>query len=378
MLGKIVSPRLEKLEKEFLESGGEWKEVRVEKIFTAKNGDFDIQQKHINNKGEFIITSGLQNNGILGKSDIKAKIFDRNTITVDMFGNAFFRNYKYKLVTHARVFSLDSKNFMMNEKIGLYFVSQFAYFSKIFSYSNMCSYNKIKDLKITLPFLNGEIYFSYMEKYIEELEAYLMASGLKNYHLTKYDEKVLDKFNELYENAPETRDQRPETRDQTARIDRFILENLFSAETGDIDLQQSDINDRGTYFINSGLQNNRIKGKTDKPAKIFPSNTITIDFWGNAFYRNFDYKMATHNHVFSLSDASIKNEQVGLYLVSSMRYLSKIYSYNDMGTWNKMKKLEIEVPILNDEIDYKFMKDFIYAIEKLVIKDVVIWADKKI
>lgn len=88
--------------------------------------------------------------------------------------------------------------------------------------------------------------------------------------------------------------------------------------------------------------------------------------------------MATHNHVFSLSGASIKNEQVGLYLVSSMSYLSKIYSYNDMGTWNKMKKLEIEVPILNDEIDYKFMKDFIYAIEKLVIKDVVIWADKKI
>ena len=43
-----------------------------------------------------------------------------------------------------------------------------------------------------------------------------------------------------------------------------------------------------------------------------------------------------------------------------------------------MKKWEIEVPTLNDEIDYKFMKDFIYAIEKLVIKDVVIWADKKI
>ena len=49
-----------------------------------------------------------------------------------------------------------------------------------------------------------------------------------------------------------------------------------------------------------------------------------------------------------------------------------------MGTWNKMKKLEIEVPTLNGEIDYKFMEDFIYAIEKLVIKDVVIWADKKI
>ena len=40
--------------------------------------------------------------------------------------------------------------------------------------------------------------------------------------------------------------------------------------------------------------------------------------------------------------------------------------------------MEIEVPTLNNEIDYKFMKDFIYAIEKLVIKDVVIWTDKKI
>ena len=88
--------------------------------------------------------------------------------------------------------------------------------------------------------------------------------------------------------------------------------------------------------------------------------------------------MATHNHVFSLSSTTIKNEQVGLYLVSSMSYLSKIYSYNNMGTWNKMKKLEIEVPILNGEIDYKFMEDFIYAIEKLVIKDIVIWTEKKI
>lgn len=27
-----------------------------------------------------------------GKTDIKSKIFDKNTITIDMFGNAYFRN----------------------------------------------------------------------------------------------------------------------------------------------------------------------------------------------------------------------------------------------------------------------------------------------
>ena len=54
---------------------------------------------------------------------------------------------------------------------------------------------------VALPFLNGKIYFSYMEKYIEELEAYLVATGLKNYRLTKYDEEVLDKFNRLSETS---------------------------------------------------------------------------------------------------------------------------------------------------------------------------------
>ena len=88
--------------------------------------------------------------------------------------------------------------------------------------------------------------------------------------------------------------------------------------------------------------------------------------------------MATHNHVFSLSGDTIKNEKVGLYIVSTMRYLTKIYSYDYMGTWNKMKKMKIELPIENDKIDYKFMEDFIKVIEKLIIKDVVIWADKKI
>lgn len=54
---------------------------------------------------------------------------------------------------------------------------------------------------------------------------------------------------------------------------------LFTAEKGDVDLQQDDVNGRGCYFINSGLSNDGIKGRTDRPAKTFPANTISIDFW---------------------------------------------------------------------------------------------------
>ncbi|MCI8601399.1 MAG: hypothetical protein HFE45_07380 [Oscillospiraceae bacterium] len=137
--------------------------------------------------------------------------------------------------------------------------------------------------------------------------------------------------------------------DQSQRETReFKMSDLFVAQTGDVDLQQSDVNGKGCYFINSGLENNGIKGRTDRPAKIFPANTISIDFWGNAFYRDFEYKMATHNHVFSLSGNVIKNREVGLYLVSSMKYFRKIFSYNNMGTWNKISKLKIVLPIQID------------------------------
>ena len=169
----------------------------------------------------------------------------------------------------------------------------------------------------------------------------------------------------------------------------FSFDYLFDAQTGDVDLQQKDINGKGCYFINSGLENDGIKGKTDRSARVFSKNTITIDFWGNAFYRPFEYKLATHNHVFSLSGEIIKNELVGLYLVSQMMYLRKMFSYAEMGTWNKMKSLYISLPIITDKNkkpildsehkyhpdgyipDFDYMEKYIRAMQKKVIADVV-------
>jgi hypothetical protein len=154
---------------------------------------------------------------------------------------------------------------------------------------------------------------------------------------------------------------------------------LFTSKTGDTDLQQKDINGKGEYFLNSGYTNCGVNGKTDRPARIFSKNTITIDFLGYVFYRNFDYKMATHNHIFSLSGEVIKNEKIGLFLVASLSYLKNLFSFSNMGTWTKFKDLNIKLPITaNGEIDFEFMNNFIKAIEKLVIKDVVLYTDNKI
>ncbi len=67
-----------------------------------------------------------------------------------MFGCAFYRSFPYKMVTHARVFSLKPK-FEINHKIGLFLSTLFFDYPKKFGYENMCSWAKIKNDKVILP-----------------------------------------------------------------------------------------------------------------------------------------------------------------------------------------------------------------------------------
>ena len=168
----------------------------------------------------------------------------------------------------------------------------------------------------------------------------------------------------------------------------FLLGDLFECEKGDVDLQQKDINGKGELFINSGLENKGIKGRTDKSAKIFPAGTLTIDFWGNAFYRDEPYKLATHNHVFSLSGDVLKNEAAGLYVEAALAKLPQLFSYTNMATWPKLQKLAISLPVVppidpdhsytSDDIDWAYMELYIRAVEKQVVAGVVEYKDKVI
>ena len=128
-LGKTVSPR------NMPRCEGGFKEFKLGELFTSENGDTDIQGHHLNGKGNNVVSSGTQNNGIVGRTDVKAKVFSKNTITIDMFGNSFFQNEEYKLVTHARVFALKWLDDDITENIGLYLTGLFFYLPQKYSYT---------------------------------------------------------------------------------------------------------------------------------------------------------------------------------------------------------------------------------------------------
>ena len=95
----------------------------------------------------------------------QAKIFEKDTITIDMFWYSFLRNHPYKMVTHGRVMSLNSKN--KNRFFLLYLLSSLQYLKNRYWFDNMLTWKKIKEEEISIPTTSdNEINLSLIESYI--------------------------------------------------------------------------------------------------------------------------------------------------------------------------------------------------------------------
>lgn len=344
-------------------------------MFESFNGNFDIKKEHINGVGNYVITAGLSNNGILGKTDVDAKIFDKNTITIDMFGNAFYRQFQYKMVTHARVFSLKPL-FEMTQKQGLFMANSFHFLKYGFGYENMCSWAKIGNTKISLPTKNGEIDFDFMENFISQLEAfhllqleafhlsqleaYLLVTGLKDYTLTFAEQQALADF----ENGK-------------VQWGEFNLKKLFGKSTRGKRLKSADRITGNLPFVTAGEADTGISAYIGNEVEVFSKNTTTIDMFGSAKYRNYDYGGDDHIAVVHTEKLNKHTSIFTTTAIHKSSYAGK-FSYARNFYAKDADELNIFLPSQNNAPNYDYMALLISAIQKLVIKDVVLYADKKI
>mgnify|MGYP000162312776 CR=1 FL=1 len=348
-------------------------------MFKSSNGDFDIQKNHINGKGEYVITAGIANCGILGKSDVAARVFSSNTITVDMFGNAFYRSFSYKMVTHARVFSIQPK-FRISERQGLFFSNSFHFLTYYFGYQNMCSWAKIQNLKIQLPTKNGEIDFEFMGDFVAELEAqrvaeleaYLTVTGLSDYVLTEEEEKAIQDY-------------------LTVNWKEYLMGELFErVNTKKLpykakDLPKEPCGESILPALTSSFMNQGLNYYVPKDEATVLKNVISIPSNSDvyrAYFQSKDFTVLSDAYAIDwiYEDKELNPEQY-LFTVPCINKVTDlpIYSYkNKLGGWNVVKKKNIELPTVDGNIDYNYMETLTKAIQKLVIKDVVDWTDKKV
>ncbi|RKU99041.1 restriction endonuclease [Helicobacter pylori] len=365
-----------------------WGEFRLGDLFEASNGDFDIQKRHINHKGEFVITAGLSNNGVLGQSDIKAKVFESHTITIDMFGCAFYRSFPYKMVTHARVFSLKPK-FEINHKIGLFLSTLFFGYPKKFGYENMCSWAKIKNDKVILPLkptANAQtledIDFDFMEKFIAELEqcrlaelqAYLKATGLENTTLSSDEQNALNVFNNsIGGNTPCGL-----TWQSLKIVDIFEVKNTRNI------LARNVVKDSGTTpYLCASKENNAVNSYInynadflDKGNCIFiGGKTFVVTYQQKDFYSN-----DSHNLALYLKDTHSKTKLNQLFIITCIyKALNNKYSWGDSISNTKIQNDSILLPTNpHGKIDFNFMRTLINALMKQIIQGVAQYCGAKI
>ncbi|WRD41616.1 restriction endonuclease subunit S [Helicobacter pylori] len=368
-----------------------WGEFKLGDLSEASNSDFDIQKRHINHKGEFVITAGLSNNGVLGQSDIKAKVFESHTITIDMFGCAFYRSFPYKMVTHARVFSLKPK-FEINHKIGLFLSTLFFDYPKKFGYENMCSWAKIKNDKVILPLkptantqtLDG-IDFDFMEKFIAELEqcrlaeleAYLKATGLENTTLSSAEENALNVFNNSREgNTP-----------CGLTWQRFRLGDLFEVlpykkrfDANKVNIYASKTKDTYPYVVRTSL-NNGIRGYLKENTNFLNAgNTISFgQDTATMFYQEKPYFTGDKIKILRCKNPNF-NKINALFFITSLTKVFRNFSWGSASfSVSIIENQNISLPTTQDGgIDFNFMRTFINALMKQTIQGVAQYCDAKI
>lgn len=384
MLGKTLSPRLRKLEDEFKKNGGKWQEVCAEKLF-------DIKGNPQLNKDSFVFTENelypyftrtVLNNGVSGYVeylDEEHKI-NGNSIAVGMLGMQFFYMEK-DFYAGQFTKTIFPKFEYFNRKVALYFISLLNKNQKIFQSVLVRDFEKtFNKTKLKLPFLDGKIYFSYMEKYIEELEvehieelkAYLITTNLKDYTLTKKDIEILDIFNKMSKNHLDR---------QTRIIYKYKLGNIFNIETPKRKFNADSVVFGGEYpYVARGETNNGIRGYITEDKKYLnDGNTISFgQDTATMFYQKSAY--FTGDKIKILVPKSFElNRYNALYYITATRKTLKTFSWGSTSyNVKSLENINVEIPASNFIPDNDFMADFIKVIEKMVIKDIIIWLDKRL
>ncbi len=231
----------------------------------------------------------------------------------------------------------------------------------------------MNNTKIQLPTKNSKIDFEFMERCIAELEAeritklnaYLETTGLKNYILSEEEEKVLAEFENM-------------------KFKEYEIQTLFEVSPskayamndGDILIE----NGKTPYVSNQSQNNGYIGWSNLEP--LNPSNVITLsDTWQSErtiFYQNAKFIGKSHLQVMKAYDTKFQKLEL-FFVISCFRkaILEMNYDYGTKFNRSKINTTKIQLPTINNKIDFALMQTFISAIQKLVIKDVVLYVDRK-
>lgn len=239
-------------------------------------------------------------------------------------------------------------------------------------YSNYPRIETLKKDKILLPIKNNEIDYDFMESFVADLNAqhvadlnaYLNVTGLNDYKLTEEEINILDEYKDI-------------------TFEDYNIMNIFNVKNTKNILSRDIVENSGIDpYLCASSENNSISTyitykeelKDEGNCVFIGGKTFVVTYQEKDFYSN-----DSHNLGLYLKDENFRNKYIQLYLVTCVKKsLGYQYSWGNSISKAKIKNDNISLPTINSKISYEKMEKFIKAIQKLVIKDVVKYADEKI
>ena len=335
------------------------------------------------------VMAGITNTGVINYISNPVASFPKNSITVDIFGNTFYRDYDFGAGDDTGVYWNDDEEYSKDTMLFFAVAMQKALLGR-FSYGKKLRSSQSLKFKMMLPVKNDKIDFEFISSFIaeleaerikeleaeriKELEAYLKVTGFDNYELTKEEQDSLAvieaknvlwrefKMEKLFEKIstiklPYKAKELPEE-----ATDNFVLPCLTSS------------------FKNQGLNYYAPKNGATilKDVISIPSNSDVY----RAYFQSNEFTVLSDAYAIRWKDKSMNiSQNQYLFMVMCINKFTDlpIYSYkNKLGGWNMVKNKLVLLPVKKDKIDFNFMETFINAIKKLTLKSVAEYADKRI
>lgn len=323
------------------------------------------------------MTAGIQNQGLNNYVPRRNATILKDMITISAnganTGATFYQNKEFTVLQDAYAIKWKYSENKLSDKQYLFLVGAInkAIYGN-YEWTNKAGWERIKTKAIQLPVTNKKIDFEFMENFVieletqsvAELEAYLNVTGLKNYELTEEEKNILKEYNNIEFKSYNI-------------LDVFNIKNTKNILSRDI------VENSGTTpYLCASSENNSISSYIDYKEELkdegncifIGGKTFVVTYQESDFYSN-----DSHNLGLYLKDNQYKNKYVQLYLATCIKKsLSYKYSWGNSVSKAKINNDYISLPVINNEIIYDKMQIFISAIQKLVIKDVVKYADMKI
>ncbi|EEX18568.1 hypothetical protein HMPREF0973_01512 [Prevotella veroralis F0319] len=318
------------------------------------------------------LTAGIQNQGLNNYVPKNNATILKNVISISANGKntgaTFYQNKEFTVLQDAYAIRWKDKNDILNDCHYLFLagtISKAIYGN--YEWTNKAGWERIKTDKIFLPITSAKkIDFDFIEEFIAELEersvaeleAWLRAAGFEDYNLTEREQIALKEIDKL-------------------EYQIFNVEELFGKSTRGKRLKSADRVTGSLPFVTAGETDEGISAFIGNRVTIFPANTTTIDMFGSAKYRNYEY--GADDHIAVVHTQRLQ-EDAAIFVTSAIHRSShngqfdygKNFYAKDADTLNIMLPANGVVP------DYSKMATIISAVKKLVIKDVAEYANKKI